>query len=264
VARWRLDLEYDGTEFCGWQAQGEQRTVQRVLEAALARVFGATSRPVAAGRTDSGVHAAHQVVAFDTEAERAERGVVLGLNGELPADLAVRSAYRVGGDFDPRRAPHGKRYIYRWWVHPARSPLRRRSTWHQPAGLDVEAMALAAAALPGTHDFSAFRSAGCSAATAVRTVQGARVVRVGDEVHLVVEGTGFLRHMIRIIAGTLTDVGRGRRPARCVTDALRAARRDEAGPTAPALGLTLERVWYAGEPDAPDWAGFRDRRADDR
>lgn len=263
MGRWRLDIAYDGTDFCGWQAQGGQRTVQVVLEGALQRLFGATSRVSAAGRTDSGVHAAHQVVAFDADTDRPERGVLLGLNGLLPPDLAVQAVSRVTADFDPRRSAHGKRYVYRWHVGGARSPLRRRTTWHVGARLDVGAMSGAVPVLRGTNDFAAFRAAGCSAATSVRTVQGARLLEQGDEVLLVMEGTGFLRNMIRIVAGSLTEIGRGRRPVAWLGEALAARSRDAAGPTAPPHGLTLEHVWYAGEHDAPPWAGFRDRRADE-
>lgn len=242
--RWRIDLEYDGAGFVGWQLQPAGRSVQGVVEEALERLLGHPARVRAAGRTDTGVHAEQQVAVFDAEVERTERAVLGGLNGLLPEDVACVAAARVPGDFEPRHAPHTKRYRYRWLDRPARSPLRRGRAWHHRQPLDHEAMDRAARLLEGRHDFSAFRAVGCSAAHAVRTVELCRVERSGDEVHLVAEGTGFLRHMIRIVAGSLTEVGLGRRPPAWLAEVRDSRDRERAGRTAPAHGLTLERIVY--------------------
>ncbi len=257
MARWRLDLEYDGTDFAGWQLQPGLRTIQGTLEDAVERVFGAPIRIGAAGRTDSGVHAEHQVVAFESDAPRTERGALLGLNGVLPPDVAVFGARIVPDSFDPRRTAHAKRYRYRWLVRKGRSPLRRHRTWHLKLPLDVAAMGAAAASLAGTRDFESFRASGCSAATSLRTIPVVEVVEAGDEVHLRMEGTGFLRNMIRIVAGSLTEVGHGRWPVERVAEVLAARDRTRAGPTAPPQGLTLERIWYVDEPGAPAFVGLR-------
>lgn len=242
--RWRIDLEYDGTGFAGWQLQPAARTVQGVLEEAIEGLVGHPARVHGAGRTDTGVHAEQQVAVFDTAVQRDARGIVGGLNARLPEDVACIVAARVPDDFDPRRAPHAKTYRYRWLDRPARSPLRRHRAWHLRQRLDDEAMAHAITALRGTHDFSAFRAAGCSATHAVRTIEGALVERHGDEVHLVMQGTGFLRHMIRIVAGSLHEVGRGRRSPAWLAEVLASRDRAAAGRTAPAAGLTLESITY--------------------
>lgn len=242
--RWRIDLEYEGSGFVGWQLQPDGRSVQGVVEAALEQLLGHPARLYSAGRTDTGVHAEQQVAVFDTHVTRTPRGIVGGLNGLLPEDVSCLIAVEVDAGFDPRRAPHTKRYRYRWLDRRVRSPLRRGRTWHHRQPLDAEAMDRAARQLEGQHDFSAFRAVGCAAAHAVRTIEGCRVVRQGDEVHLVVDGTGFLRHMIRIVAGSLTEVGLGRRPPEWLREVLESRRRQLAGPTAPAHGLTLERITY--------------------
>lgn len=247
--RWRIDLEYDGTGFVGWQLQPDGRTVQGVVEEALERLLGHPTRLRAAGRTDTGVHAEQQVAVFDAHVPRAQRAILGGLNGFLPEDVACTAAVEVPDDFDPRRAPHTKRYRYRWLDRPVRSPLRRTRAWHHRQPLDEVAMDRAARLLQGQHDFSAFRAVGCSARHPVRTVEGCRVERHADEVHLVVDGTGFLRHMIRIVAGSLTEVGRGRRAPEWLGELLERRDRARAGRTAPAHGLTLERIrWLEAWP----------------
>jgi len=242
--RWRLVLEYDGSGFVGWQVQPEGRSVQGVLEAALEGLFLEPIRAYPSGRTDAGVHAVAQVVAFDARVDRSPREVRDALNAVLPEDVAVVHAERAEPDFDPRRWVEAKRYRYTWLERAARSPLRRGRAWHVRGPLDVEAMDEGARLLVGRHDFSSFRAAGCTAAHPVRLVKDIAVVRRGDEVHLDVDGHGFLRHMVRIIAGTLLDVGRGRHPSAWVGEVLDARDRSAAGKTAPAHGLTLLSVSY--------------------
>jgi len=243
--RWAIRLEYDGADFAGWQLQPEQRTVQGVVEASLDTLVNHPVRIRAAGRTDTGVHAEDQVAVFDTSATRTARNILAGLNARLPEDVACKDAREVATDWDPRHASHTKTYVYRWLSGPSRSPLRRGRVWHLRGPLDEVAMASAIEAIVGQHDFSSFRAAGCSSTHPVRTCEGARVIRAGDEVQLEVRGTGFLRHMIRIVAGTVTEVGQGRQSADWLAEVLAMRDRSAAGRTAPARGLTLRRVDYA-------------------
>jgi tRNA pseudouridine38-40 synthase len=242
----RLTLEYDGTDFAGWQRQPPpQRSVQQVVEDTLERMTGAHVCLRGSGRTDAGVHARAQVAAFATESHLPAEAFLRGLNAMLPRDVACTEAAEVAPDLDPRRAARGKHYAYRLWNRLARSPLHARSSWHVLRALDVAAMAGAAAALLGEHDFTSFRAAGCDARHPVRVLRRAEIVREEPEllaIHL--EATAFLRGMARIIAGTLVEVGLGRRPAADVGDALAARDRLRAGRTAPAHGLTLERVLF--------------------
>lgn len=245
--RWRLDLEYDGTTFVGWQRQAKGRSVQQTVEEALGRFFGHEIVVSASGRTDSGVHARQQVISFVTEVQRTHREMMLGLNYHLPDAIACVRAVEVPENFDPRRSVRHKSYRYTWFDREARSPLRRDRVWQVRGTLDAPAMHEAIQALVGTHDCSSFRAAGCSATTTVRTIEAARVSRAGFEVHLEIEGHGFLRHMVRIVAGTLTEVGLGRKPVSHIADVLAAQDRSHAARTAPAWGLELSWVRYAEE-----------------
>lgn len=251
MQKWRLVLEYDGEPFAGWQLQAGQPTVQGAVEAALEPLLGHAVRIGGAGRTDSGVHAAMQVACFVTETERTPKAIRDGLNARLPASVACLEAAPVPVTFDPRHAPHTKTYRYTWLVSPTRRPLRQGRAWHVRQALNVAAMRGAALALQGTHDFSSFRAAGCSATHPVRTVEQVRVRSEGDEIWLQILGTGFLRHMVRIVAGTLHEVGRGRRDEAWFRDVLEARDRGRAGRTAPPQGLLLERIDYAAVVDAP-------------
>ncbi len=247
--RWRLDLEYDGSAFAGFQLQPNANTVQAELERALSVLLAHPARVHAAGRTDTGVHARQQVVVVDSWAARSPHQIREGLNALLPEAIACLSARVVPDDFDPRHAPHAKTYVYTWCDRVARSPLRRGRAWMIRRPLDADAMDRAVAAIVGTHDFSSFRAEGCTSTHPVRTVPRAAVLRDDDEVRLTVEGTGFLRHMVRILAGTLTDVGLGRRPEDHVARVLAERRRSAAGQTAPPHGLCLVSIRYASEPD---------------
>jgi len=252
ATHYRLVLEYDGTDYCGWQIQPDQRTVQATLEDALARFLGHPTRVAAAGRTDTGVHATGQVACFRTHRILDAEVVRRALNALTPRDLAILSVDAVPADFDPRRSARRREYVYRIWNRRVPSPFWERYAWHIPRLLDVEAMAVAAASLVGEHDFTSFRAAGCDAITAVRRVTQSRVERRDDLIVYRIEGTAFLRHMVRNIIGTLVEVGTGQRNAGDVEDLLRLRDRTHAAATAPPHGLCLTGVEYAdGSPTSP-------------
>ena len=243
----RLTVEYDGTDFVGWQRQPNGRSVQEVLERGLEQLCGERIAIAAAGRTDAGVHARGQVVAFTPVRALPMKAYARGLNGMLPADVAVVDAQEVDDAFDPRRAASGKRYRYLISNLRNRSPLRRRTHWEVFAPLDLAAMQAASRCLVGRHDFSAFRAADCEAKTAVRELRALAIARA-EEQQLVfdVEGTAFLKHMVRNLVGTLVEVGRGKEKVAWVEEVLRSRDRTQAGPTAPPQGLTLLEVQYLG------------------
>ncbi len=248
--RWRIVLEYHGAQFAGWQVQTGQRTVQGVVEEGLNALFGEPIRVSASGRTDAGVHAEAQVASFVAPSDRRADAIRDGLNHHFPRDLSCISAVPVDPRFHPRHWAWGKIYRYRWLDRRSRSPLRSDRSWHVRP-LNAEAMHIAAQSLLGVHDFSSFRATGCAAAHPVREVVAIEVRRERDEVVLEVRGQGFLRHMVRIIAGTLTEVGRERQPVTWVREVLEARDRGSAGSTAPPHGLTLVEVHYGDGP--PPW-----------
>jgi tRNA pseudouridine38-40 synthase len=244
MPRLKLTVEYDGTEYVGWQRQLNGLSVQEVLERALGDLFGVDVTTEAAGRTDAGVHALGQVVAFDAPRMLPLTAYLRGLSALLPEDISVVGAEEVSAGFDPRRMSRGKRYRYLISNRPVRSPLRRRTHWQLFAPLDVAAMQAAARPLVGTHDFSAFRAANCEALTTSRTLREVSVSSFGDVVQFDVEGTAFLKHMVRNVVGTLVEVGRGRQEIPWVAEVLASQDRTRAGPTAPAQGLLLVEVRY--------------------
>ncbi len=253
MARFKLVLEYDGTNYVGWQIQPNGPSIQGRLQRALFELTGEPINVVAAGRTDSGVHARGQVVAFDSPVNLPLKAYRMGLNGLLPDDIAVVSAEEVDPAFDPRRWSKGKRYRYRISNHRNRSPLLRLTHWEIFLPLQFRAMAEAATCLLGTHDFSAFRAADCQAAHAQREIWRADLSgAVGGEIVVTLEGTAFLKHMVRNIVGSLVDVGKSKHPASWLKDVLEGKDRTHAGPTAPAHGLCLDEVFYGVGPRAGD------------
>lgn len=256
---YRLVVEYEGSEFAGWQIQaGGEATVQGELIAAVERVTGEKGRLTGAGRTDAGVHAEGQVASLEIESEWQPERLLRALNGVLPRQVVVRALATAPADFDARRDATGKRYRYRIWNASMRSPLRSSRFAHIPKPLDVEAMKGAASRLLGEHDFSSFQATGSDVRTSVRCLRRLEVAgESGGEIHIIAEATGFLRYMVRNLVGTLIEVGQGRRTADSMTSLLEARSRFAAGPTAPAVGLTLESVEYpedrplSGGPESP-------------
>jgi tRNA pseudouridine38-40 synthase len=240
----KLTVEYDGAAFVGWQVQAEGRTVQGVLEAAAFGLCGEAVRLTGAGRTDAGVHARGQVASLVAARSLPLRAWTAGLNALLPDDVACLRAEEAPEGFDARRWARGKRYVYSIVRTPLRRPLSRGRAWQIRRALDVEAMRRAAEPLLGTHDFSSFRAADCPAEHAVRELRRLEVLEEGSEVRLVVEATAFLKHMVRNLAGTLVEVGHGRRGADSLAALLAARDRRLAGPTAPPHGLVLDEVFY--------------------
>jgi len=243
--QFRMDVEYDGAGFAGWQIQPDERTVQGEIEAALARLLGRDTRAVAAGRTDAGVHARGQVVCFHTDRSLSPDVVRRALNALLGKDLAIRGVDVVADDFDPRRSARRRSYEYRIWNDRVRSPFATRHSWHIARPLDLDSMRRAAAYLVGEQDFSSFRAAGCDANHPIRLVFTSDCSR-DDRSLLVyrVTATAFLRHMVRNIVGTLVEVGSGKRAADSMPALLAARDRGLAGATAPPHGLCLTAVEY--------------------
>jgi tRNA pseudouridine38-40 synthase len=242
-----LTLEYDGTEFAGWQRQAPPaRTVQQVVEEAIARMTGVLPTLRGAGRTDAGVHARAQVANFHTTSGIPVDGFRRGLNATLPRDVAVVALAEADAGFDARRSARGKHYRYRIWNRESRSPLHERMSWHIHRRLDDGAMRRAAPALLGEHDFSAFRAADCDRRNPVRALRRLEVGRDpdGDLVTIDAEATAFLKHMVRVIAGTLVEVGLGVRDPGEMATVLAGRDRTRAGRTAPAHGLVLCEVYY--------------------
>lgn len=235
--RYAIGIEYDGSEFLGWQIQRQEPTVQGELEKALAKVADHEARVTACGRTDSGVHALCQVAHFDSTSRRSERSWVLGLNSQLPAGVSVLWLRPVADDFHARFSAFSRSYRYRIlnrWIRPALE--NTRASWvRQP--LDAAAMNTAAQHLLGEHDFTSFRASACQANHAVREIQAISVERQDDVVTLDVTANAFLYHMVRNIAGSLIRVGCGKAKPGWVRDVLDIRDRKQAAPTAQPEGL---------------------------
>jgi tRNA pseudouridine38-40 synthase len=240
----RVTLSYDGTDFSGWQTQPGFRTVQETLETAIGAVTGERIRVNASGRTDTGVHALGQVVNFYTNTHHSADVLVRAVNAHLPADVVVSEAADVAQAFDANR--DAKRKLYRYVIHdgPVPSPFLRRYCYHSRHPLDVGAMRQAAEPLHGRHDFHSFETDWPNRMSSVRTITHLAVNRMTEWIWVDVEADGFLYNMVRAIAGTLINVGRGYWPVEQVAEILKAEDRRKAGPTAPAQGLFLMRVIY--------------------
>ena len=245
MPRYRLDLEYDGGPYKGFQAQGELPTVQGSVERAVKAFCGETLRLQAAGRTDTGVHALHQVVHVDLEREWRPEVVRDALNAHLvPEPIAVTAASIAPEGFHARFSAKSRRYLYRIVNRIAPPSLEKGRVWHVKKPLDVAAMGEAALALIGHHDFTTFRDADCQAKTPMKTLDVAQVWREGEEVRLAFAARSFLHRQVRSMTGSLAEVGAGRWTPADLKAALKAADRTACGPVAPADGLYLAGVEY--------------------
>ena len=246
MKRLKATISYDGTSFSGYQVQPGERTVQLEIEKVLTTMHkGEHVRITASGRTDSKVHATGQVIHFDTPLSIPPEKMMKALNVQLPRDIRVLAVEEVPSDFHARFSVSGKRYRYIWDCSTVQSPFRRYYTV-ETAGVkpDVEKMKDAAQYIVGEHDFTCFCAANTSVVDKVRTVHALEFEWHEDELHMTIEGNGFLYNMVRIIAGTLWEVGTNKRTAENVREVIALKNRDLAGKTAPAHGLYLEKVFY--------------------
>ena len=258
MPRYRLLIEYDGRPYCGFQAQGDLATVQTSLEAAIFKFTGESLRLVTAGRTDTGVHATGAVVTFDLVKTFRPKVVRDAINAHLfPEPISVLEASEVDPDFSARFSATGRMYLYRVLNREAPPALDQGRVWHVKKPLDVDAMREAAQALIGYHDFTTFRYIACQAKSPVKTLDIARVARVGEEVHLVFAARSFLHHQVRSMTGTLVDVGTGRRAVDYVAEALAAKDRNLCGQVAPAHGLYLTQVTYEDKPNFEKFSSIK-------
>jgi tRNA pseudouridine38-40 synthase len=240
----KLTLEYDGTNYHGWQIQPQGESIQSVLERAVSTFLGTATRVTGSGRTDAGVHALGQVANFLSSREFDRHRILRGLNALTPPDITITDAEIVSDSFDARRDGRSRVYEYRILNRSTPSPFHLNRAWHVHEPLDLDAMRRAIACLVGEHDFSSFRASGCDAAHPVRKVYGTSLEQYGELLVYNVEATAFLRHMVRNIVGTLVEIGRGSRAPQSFSQLLEARDRIQAGPTAPACGLYLIAVKY--------------------
>ena len=247
LRRFRLIVEYDGTDYCGWQRQINGPSVQQTLEETLSRLTGETIAVTGSSRTDAGVHAVGLCAHFDSATRIPPEKIAFALNTMLPADIRVRESGAAPEGFHARYSACGKVYRYRFFNSRHDCAIGRQYAAHVPLALDVDLMHEEAQALCGTHDFEAFAASGSVVKSTVRTIYRVQVKRIGAEVELLVLGDGFLYNMVRIIAGTLMEVGTHKREPGAIAKAIESCDRLTLGQTAPAKGLTLMRVLYGGD-----------------
>ncbi|OGP79084.1 MAG: tRNA pseudouridine(38-40) synthase TruA [Deltaproteobacteria bacterium RBG_16_49_23] len=241
----KLLIEYDGTNYLGWQVQAKGLTIQGMIEERLTLLTGERVRIIGSGRTDSGAHAFGQVAHFKTRSEMDLRSIQRAMNSLLPPDIVIKGIEESGEDFHARKQARSKIYEYRILNTPIRSVFHRGYAWHIPQKLNWEEVKKVTQKLVGEHDFSSFRSTGTPTRTAVRKVFRAEWKRGRDGlIRFEIEASGFLKQMVRAIVGTLVEVGRGKIDADAFRRILESKDRKEAGPTAPAHGLFLKEVKY--------------------
>lgn len=245
MKRIKLTVAYDGTAYHGWQLQPGAVTIESELNRALTELLGEEIQVIGASRTDSGVHALCNVAVFDTEARIPAEKFSYALNRRLPEDIRIRKSEEAAPDFHPRHCDSVKTYEYRIYNAEFPMPLKRLYTHFTYLPLDEEKMNRAARYLEGEHDFRSFCSVNTQAESTVRTILSASVQRAGEDICIRISGTGFLYNMVRIIAGTLMEVGQGKRQPEEIQEILSARDRKKAGPTAPACGLTLVDYCFA-------------------
>lgn len=242
--RVKLVVAYEGTNYCGWQIQPNGITIEQVLNETLSSLLGEEITVTGASRTDAGVHSLGNVAVFETHTKMPAEKISFALNQRLPEDIVVQESCQVPEDFHPRFSKSRKTYEYRILNCRFRQPLERRTSYFYHYPLDVSAMQKAAAYLVGEHDFTSFASVHAQTNTYVRTIYALDVVREGDMICIRVQGNGFLYNMVRIIAGTLIQVGAGIKKPEDMESILAGKDRELAGPTAPAHGLTMIGLEY--------------------
>ena len=239
-----LTIAYDGTRYSGWQVQPNGLAVQQVVEDALQQLLGECVRLCSSGRTDAGVHARAMPAAFTTSRELPLRAYIEGTNRYLPDDIAIQDARLVPDGFKPISEALAKHYRYTILNSTVRSPLDRLCCWQVRETLDLPAMIRAACYFVGRHDFAAFRASNCVAKTTVRRMDSIEIKQDGNSITIDVVGEGFLKYMVRVMSGTLVDIGRGRFAPEYIERLLLEGDRQKAGVTAPACGLCLIEVFY--------------------
>lgn len=247
MRRIKLVVAYDGTNYCGWQIQPNGITIEEVLNRELSRILKEEIRVIGASRTDSGVHALGNVAVFDTNASIPGEKVSYALNQSLPDDIRIQDSCEVPQDFHPRHCKTKKTYEYLIYNHTFQNPLNNRYTHFVYCPLDIEKMRKAAVYLKGTHDFKSFCNIHTHVEDTVRTIYNCHVEQNGRLLTIVIEGDGFLYNMVRIIAGTLIEVGMGEYEPACIEAILDKKDRTCAGKTAPAKGLKLVQILYETE-----------------
>lgn len=251
MTRVRLRIAYRGTAYHGWQRQRDAVTVEGTVKSALARLLSIPLETLifqGASRTDAGVHALAQTAHFEHETDRDEWTFVRGLNALTPDDITILRAEEVDDSFDARRSSGGKLYRYRIWNHRFGHPLLTQDAWHVSHKLDIEAMRDAASRLVGEQDFAGFRASDCQAQTTVRRIRRVEITQDDRDLYIWVEGDAFLKYMVRIISGTLMEVGNGRFAPEHIDVILDKKERALAGITAPPHGLTLMEMFYPSHP----------------
>lgn len=250
MRRIKLIVAYDGTEYSGWQIQPEAPTIEMYLDKAIHELTGENVHVTGASRTDAGVHAYGNVAVFDTESTIPGDRFTFALNRFLPDSIVIQDSWEVAGDFHPRHCNTRKTYEYRILNTAVPLPQKRNFTWHVAGSIDIEKMREAAAYIVGEHDFKSFCCVRTQAESTVRTIYSLEVLQEGSEIIIRIKGNGFLYNMVRIITGTLIQVGKGRFEPEYVKQMLEAKDRTVAGQTAPPQGLTLVGIEYVDNDDA--------------
>lgn len=251
MKRIMLTVAYDGTNYHGWQVQPNGETIEGILNRCLSELLGEDVKVTGASRTDSGVHALGNIAVFDTDSPIPADKMAYALNRRLPEDIKVQKSEEVDGAFHPRHAVSRKTYEYRIYCAPFPMPVRRLYSYFTYVPMDIGCMQEAAKYLIGTHDFKSFCSTEAQVETTVRHIDSLDVSMEGREIVIRVTGRGFLYNMVRIIAGTLMEAGRGHIAPEEVQRILAARDRQAAGPTAPACGLTLAEITYSDDSETP-------------
>jgi tRNA pseudouridine38-40 synthase len=242
-----LEIAYDGTNYSGWQIQNNAVSIQGTIDKALSEWLGEDIHTIGASRTDAGVHALGNVAVFDTESRIPGDKFAYGLNSRLPEDICIQQSFEVPMEFHPRYTETIKTYEYKILNRRFPDPTRRKDSFFYYGKLDVDAMNMAASEFVGPHDFKSFCSANQEKKSTVRTIYSAMVDKEDDMITFTITGNGFLYNMVRIIAGTLIEVGKGAIKPEDIKEILEKKDRSAAGPTAPAHGLTLVEIEY------PEW-----------